>query len=71
VIRETPALTALPADIIFAGEKHAAEEGVLILVLLLHIFYPVFKILIEEVWESPFLSAWSKAPIFWYDFPVN
>ena len=27
VIRETPALTGLPADIFFAGEKHVAEEN--------------------------------------------
>jgi hypothetical protein len=28
VIRETPALAALLADIFFAGEKHVAEENI-------------------------------------------
>jgi len=28
VVRETPALTALAADIFFPGEKHVAEENI-------------------------------------------
>jgi hypothetical protein len=37
--RETPALTALPADIFFAGEKHAAGENVVLMFdfVILHI----------------------------------
>jgi hypothetical protein len=31
VVRETPALTALPADIFFAGGKYAAEESVVLM----------------------------------------
>jgi len=40
VVTETPALTALPADIFFAGEKHVAEENIVFVFdfVILHIF---------------------------------